>query len=63
MQDDSPYRATLRTQRENIEFWSLPILETRAQRLAREASRRQLRTFIAGVASTLAAIAVLAVIF
>lgn len=61
--DDSPYRSTLRVERETIEFLSLPPLENRAQRLKREAKRRQLRTFVAGAASTIAAIAVLSVIF
>ena len=63
MNDDSPYRSTLRVERETIGFNALPLLETRAQRLEREAARRQFRTFVAGVASTLGAIAVLALIF
>ncbi len=63
MQDDSPYRAALRSERVTLDFLSLPLLESRIDRQRREAARQRALTFAAGVAFTIGAIAVLAVIF
>lgn len=63
MHDYRLYRDTLRTQHEPLEFRTLPLLETRAQRLRREAARQRALTFAGGVGFTIAAIAALAVIF
>jgi 2-keto-3-deoxy-galactonokinase len=63
MHDQNPYRATLRTDREPLEFRTLPLFETRAERLRREAARQRAMTFAGGAIFGVAMIAALAVVF
>ncbi len=63
MDNHSLYQSTLRREREDIEFWSLPLLETRVERQRREAARVRMIWFTAGVGATFFAIVTLALIF
>lgn len=63
MDNQSLYQSALRRERENVEFWSLPLLETRADRQRREAARVRMLRFTTGVGCTFFAIVALAVAF
>lgn len=63
MDNQSLYQSTLRRERENMEFWSLPLLETRADRQRREAAKARMIWFTAGVGCTFFAIVALALAF
>lgn len=61
MNDQSLYRSTLRRDREDIEFQSLPLLESAADRRRQKAARDRAIAFTVGSGLTFFAILALAV--
>ncbi|KTE24438.1 MULTISPECIES: hypothetical protein [unclassified Sphingopyxis] len=62
MDNQSLYRSTLRRDRENMEFWSLPLLESAADRRRHKAARDRAIAFTLGSGLTFFAILALAVL-
>lgn len=63
MDHQSIYRSSLRRDRENIEFGTLPLLESAVDRRRRDAARSRAIAFTLGVGLTVFALIALAVLF
>lgn len=61
MDHQSLYQSTLRREPENIEFWSLPLLESAADRRRHKAARDRAIAFALGAGLTFFAILGLAI--